>query len=497
MPLSVWVTLLAGAGQATIAVLALRATGPLGLPLALFGADLALWHIAEAAHAISRQPGWRLLDLTASPLTPALGLLFVLTFVGRRRALRGALVAAGAIFGMLSIAAAAAFFRASGEPIPSAAAWTWIFLGATLITAAFAAWLLVAHHRATSNDDERARTGLLLLALPLAAVFGATDLIADLTGAVPRLSAVGTLGCAVLLAAVTLRQKLFGRDLSTGVALQAAAIAAIAMGGYSIVFRAFAARTAILLAATAALSFAIVAVSRQAFAEAAARRARLAELARLGRLAAQMAHDLRNPLAALKGAAQFLQEEQRSGRPIADHAEFFDLIVEQADRLERTIAGYQRLGKLSPRAEPHDVGALVRELCALTGFAAGGVEVRVASDEDLPRCAVDRDLFARALENLARNAIEAMPDGGTLDVRVARDETGVIVRVSDTGTGMDPRTVERAFDEFYTTKASGSGLGLPFVRRVLEAHGGSVALTSRVGRGTVVELRLPMMRSDS
>jgi signal transduction histidine kinase len=119
------------------------------------------------------------------------------------------------------------------------------------------------------------------------------------------------------------------------------------------------------------------------------------------------------------------------------------------------------------------------------------VTIAVEADPDLPACPVDRDLFARAIENLAQNAFEAMPDGGTLDVRVARAEAGVVVRVADTGAGMDARTAERVFDEFFTTKTTGSGLGLPFVRRVIEAHGGSVALTSRVGRGTVVDLRLP------
>ena len=100
-----------------------------------------------------------------------------------------------------------------------------------------------------------------------------------------------------------------------------------------------------------------------------------------------------------------------------------------------------------------------------------------------------------ALENLVRNALEAMPDGGTLVVRTERaastDATGVVISVEDAGAGMDARTRERAFDDFYTTKATGSGLGLAFVRRVAEAHGGEVSLTSRVGVGTVVRMRLP------
>lgn len=493
MPLAVLLQLLAGVGQAMIALLALRAprgSRPLALIVALFGADLAAWHLASAAFALSGQPVFHLVDITASPLTPALGLHFVVAFAGRRRALRGLLGAAYAAFGALSAAAAAGFFRASREPLPSAGAWTALFLAAVLLTTAAATGILV-RHRAEASDEERARTLLILLALPLAAVFGVTELIADLGGAAPRLSAVGTLGCAALLAAVTLRRGLFGEGTSLGTALQAAAIAATAVGGYTIVVRALAARTAGMILATAALSFAILAAARTAFAEAAARRARIAELARLGRLAAQMAHDLRNPLAALKGAAQFLAEEVKSGRPIGEHAEFLDMIVDQADRLERTIAGYQRLGKLTPIRVVLDVGDAVREICALQVHARAGVTVEVGVEEDLPRCAVDRDLFARALENVARNGLEAMAEGGELSVRVEGAEGAVLVRVADTGAGMDARTAERVFDEFFTTKATGSGLGLPFVRRVMEAHGGAVALTSVVGRGTVVTMRLP------
>jgi signal transduction histidine kinase len=493
--IAVLLSLLAGVGQAMVAILAARAAlgparGSLALILALFGADLAVWHLASAAYALSGQPVFHLVDITASPLTPALGLHFAAAFAGRRRALRGLLGAAYAVFCGLSAAAFSGFFRASREPLPSARAWTALFLGASLLTTLAATRVLLAH-RATASDEERARTLSILLALPLAAVFGLTELIADLGFAVPRLAAMGTLGCALLLAAVTLRRGLFGQDTSLGVALQAAAIAVTAVGGYSIVFLTFAARTAVLVLATAALSFALLAVSRTAFAEAAARRARIAELARLGRLSAQMAHDLRNPLAALKGAAQFLAEEVKSGRPIDEHADFLDIIVDQADRLERTIAGYQRLGKLEPSCQWLDVGAVVREICALQVHARAGVEVRVRAEEGLPRCALDRDLFARALENLARNALEAMPESGALDVSVARAEGGVTVRVADTGAGMDARTAERFFDDFFTTKTTGSGLGLPFVRRVIEAHGGSVALTSLLGRGTVVELRLP------
>ena len=498
MILAHWPALLACVAQAMLAVLALRAPDPLGAPLALFGADLFVWNFADLAYKVSGLPIWHVLDITASPLTPVLGLHFVLLFVGRRRELGRALLLVYALFGALSLSSAVALFTPDHRPLLGTQAWSALFLTGTLVVIAFGAGLLVHYHRSTSNEDERVRVRLLLLALPLAAVFGATDLVQNLVPAVPDLASLGAAACALLMMIVTLRGRLLGRDLTSGIALTAAVLGATAVVAYLLVFRLFAASAAPLVVATATLSFAVIAATRQLAASAAARRARLSEMALMGRFSAQMAHDLKNPLAALKGAAQFLQEEQRQGRSLADQAEFFEIIVDQADRLERLISTYQRAGSLQPELARVDVGALVRDLVALQAFASPGTAVSVTFGDDLPSCAADRDLLARALENLMKNAFEAMPEGGALAVSVESPSEiprRVIIRIADTGTGMDARTRERVFDDFYTTKATGSGLGLPLVKRVIEAHGGDVTLVSEVGRGSVFTLRLPAFQA--
>jgi signal transduction histidine kinase len=502
MILAHWPALFACFAQAMLALLALRARDPLGAPLALLGADLFVWNFADLAFKASGLPIWHVLDITASPLTPVLGLHFVLAFVGRRRELARLMVVLYALFGALSLSSAVALFTPEHRPLLGTSAWSALFLTGTLSVVVFGGWLLLRYRRSTSSEDERARARLLLLALPLAAAFGATDLVHILVPAVPELASLGAAGCALLMMIVMLRGRLLGRDLTSGIALTAAALGATAVVAYLLVFRIFAATTAPLVVATATLSFAMIAASRQLATSASARRARLSEMALMGRFSAQMAHDLKNPLAALKGAAQFLQEEQKQGRSLADQAEFFEIIVDQADRLERLISTYQRMGRLEPELARVDVGALVRDVVALQTFASSATTVSVALDDDLPVCAADRDLLARALENLVKNAFEAMPEGGALTVSVAgpvdHEDEGdrrLVIRIADTGAGMNARTRERIFDDFYTTKATGSGLGLPFVQRVIEAHGGDVTLTSEVGRGSVVTLRLPVFQA--
>jgi signal transduction histidine kinase len=205
-----------------------------------------------------------------------------------------------------------------------------------------------------------------------------------------------------------------------------------------------------------------------------------------------MAHDLKNPLAALKGAAQLLREDMV--RPAGvDRIVFADLMLDQIDRLDRLVDVYGRLARVEPAREPLDVNEMTRAVLALQSLASERLAVNAALEEGLPRCRADREMLSRVLENLVRNAMEAMPDGGTVTVRTAPDgPEAVILSVEDTGCGMDARTRERAFDDFFTTKALGSGLGLAFVRRVVEAHGGHVSLESEQGRGTVVSVRLPV-----
>jgi signal transduction histidine kinase len=221
----------------------------------------------------------------------------------------------------------------------------------------------------------------------------------------------------------------------------------------------------------------------------------------LGRFSAQMAHDLKNPLAALKGALDYMAEEKRRGR-LADDDDFLDLAKSQVGRIEAVITDYQRFGEQPTTSAGIELGEVVER--AAERASSGGVqniELDVDIEPGLPRCPIDDGLFGRVLDNVLQNALEAMPDGGSLSVsvrpsRLDESTPAVAVSCSDSGEGMDARQQAVAFEEFQSNKGS-SGLGLAFVRRAIEAHRGEVRLRSTLGQGTTVELRLPAAKEES
>ncbi|MDY7226830.1 sensor histidine kinase [Hyalangium rubrum] len=493
-----WLSLAACTGQLALAGLALARVGrsPLALPLSLLSIALSTWNFANFAYAVSGEEGWRLVTLAAKLMAAPCAMHFILAFIGQRRRFAVGIYSTYALFGVLAAVALSALgskWLAERASSPFFAHLT-LALDTLLLGAGWG--LLLLHLRRAPGLNERIRTGLLLLGLVLLVALPGTDQMAELGLNVPRLGTLGTLLGLPVMATVALRFHLFGQDLSSGAALYAVTLAVVGVLAYLIVFRLFAAEQSALVVGTAAITFSLLAAARRGVSAFVLQRERLERLATLGRFSAQMAHDLKNPIAALKGAAQFLKEEHAQGRPWDDKGDFLDLLLDQVERLDRVVSTYQRLGRVEPLPRPLDINQLARDVLSLQAFTGyPHVKLERVLADGLPMCAGDYDLLANALENLVRNACEAMPQGGTLTVRTQReavdDGAGVVLSVEDTGEGMDARTRERAFDEFFTTKASGSGLGLAFVRRVVEAHGGAVSLTSREGRGTIVHLRLP------
>jgi two-component system sensor histidine kinase PilS (NtrC family) len=214
-------------------------------------------------------------------------------------------------------------------------------------------------------------------------------------------------------------------------------------------------------------------------------------LAAIGELAAGMAHEIRNPLASLSGSITMLSEElqlEGTGR------ELMDVVKSEISRLDALITDF--LGFASPReplARRTDLGALARETAALLRQSdQGSWRIEVVEEGDLPAVAeVDPQLVRQVFWNLSRNAIEAMPAGGPLVIRVHAAFDAVTVTFADRGGGIPPAAMPKIFTPFFSTKERGTGLGLAIVFKIVEAHSGRVDVESAPGRGTTVRVNFP------
>jgi two-component system sensor histidine kinase HydH len=492
-----WMCLLAALGHLALAILSLvrGRQSVVARPLALLCLALFGWNFATLAEHVSGAPAWGVFDSVFTALSPPLLLQLVATFVGGWRARARFVAGAYVVLGALAVSSATGFFSVWGRAWVDSRAWATVFLAGWGPTLALALAWLVRHLVQARQPDEKARTRTFLAAFAIGGALATTDELAALGLAVPHLASFGTLAGTFLVATAVFRFRLLDRDLSVSTAVYAGALASAGLAAYFVVFRMFGGNVAALGSAVAMVTLALAAAAREVTASRVAQRERVERLTVLGRLSAQMAHDIKNPLAALLGAARVL-EDGYAGRSPEEQREFLRLLAGQAERIRVIVDKYERIGRVEPVATRVQINDVVRRVVTAQRVAARDVAFDLDLSDALPECDADADLVASALENLVRNALEAMPAGGSLRVRTRVDtpaagEATVVVVVEDTGAGMDARVAEHAFDDFYTTKATGSGLGLAFVRRVALAHGGNVSLASRPGEGTAVELRLP------
>jgi two-component system, NtrC family, sensor histidine kinase HydH len=226
-----------------------------------------------------------------------------------------------------------------------------------------------------------------------------------------------------------------------------------------------------------------------------AARARLAQtekLAALGQLGAAIAHEVRNPLAVIRSAAQGLGETLSADDDDGRRACAF--ITAEIDRLSNVVTkllAFARPPRLAPR--PVEVRAVVDRalLVAESELAAKRVAVRRSDADPGAVVEADFDLLCQTVLGLVQNAVEAMPGGGEIVVETRRVDDGVEVAVADSGSGVPPDLRERVFEPFFTTRGSGTGLGLAVARQIVEAHGGTLDVGERPGGGArfVMHLR--------
>ena len=493
-----WTTLFASSAGIALAILVMwrgRRSG-LAIPLALLSIDFCVFNLATLFYELSGLRGFNIADKATSPMAVAFGLHFVLAFVGRKQALRPVLVASYVVGALISLTSPlslvfpwAAHFIDPGPTSERHSTWALANMLHLATALAVGVPLLVLHYRQARGIEERSRARVVATGIIVLAVGAGSELLPNVQGAAPIAQTLFTL----LLSGVTLRLGLYDVRWPT-LFLPAAVLTSLVCAAVGVsLFGGWNPTAAVSLLVFMFVLLVALTIAVGVFAQRAVAAERLERMALMGRFSAQLAHNLKNPLAALKGAGQFLKVELGQGRSIRDQQEFVDLLLEQIQRLEGALADYERLGKAEALVVPLQVNDVVKSVLALQPFIEPAkVRVRADLDETLPTCRADPQLLGQAVENLVRNAFEAMPDGGELTVSTRRGLGEVTVAVSDTGCGMDARTQERTLKEFYTTKPAGSGLGLAFVRRVAEAHRGRVGITSREAEGTTVRLSLPV-----
>jgi signal transduction histidine kinase len=222
------------------------------------------------------------------------------------------------------------------------------------------------------------------------------------------------------------------------------------------------------------------------------------QLAAVGELAAAIAHEVRNPLAVIVNAVAGLR---RSSVVESDRTTLLGIVEEEAGRLNRLVSDLLRFARpVEVKRSPVSLIELANRTRAIAGEEYE-IEVNMSDDPEIQTVWVDPNLFRLVFDNLVSNACQSMKDGGRVEITVRRgDIDGQLasdIEIRDFGHGMDPQVRKRALDPFFTTRPSGTGLGLPIVQRIVEAHGGRLDIESSEGRGTTVNLSIPVAKPSS
>ncbi len=225
---------------------------------------------------------------------------------------------------------------------------------------------------------------------------------------------------------------------------------------------------------------------------------RLAQAERVAaweQIARALAHEIKNPLTPIAMAIETLQRAYDKGHP--DFERFLKegtaTVLEEVGRLKRLATEFGEFARWpKPVTSPATPGEILRSAAALYGSLPEKHSLSVEVEDALPAVNVDRDQLQRALVNLVKNALEAMPDGGHVVLRARRLDDGIALEAADNGPGIAPETRQRLFEPYFTTKLEGTGLGLAIVHRIVTEHGGRLTVDETHGGGATFRLWLPL-----
>jgi two-component system, sporulation sensor kinase E len=214
-------------------------------------------------------------------------------------------------------------------------------------------------------------------------------------------------------------------------------------------------------------------------------------LATIGQVASMVGHDLRNPLTGIAGATYYLKKklESEADKTIMEMLTLIEKDIEHSNRIISDLLEYSREIKLELTAT--NPKSIVRSALSLVEVPNNIRVLDFTNDE--PKITVDAEKIKRVFINIIKNAIEAMPDGGSLRIKSRKSDSSLEITITDTGVGMSKDVLEKIWTPFFTTKAKGMGLGLSICKRIVEAHNGNISVESEVGNGTSFTITVPVM----
>lgn len=459
------------------------------LPLTLLCFALFVWQMGECIRATSTVFFWKYLRLVASSVAPAFLFHFVMHFVRREREHASITWLLYGITSLFALLTGAALVSRVVRALVDHEIWNLVYILFLFPFLFFAFLLLMRRRREVDSRVERNAINFISIGIIIGATAGFVDLTVSLGNPVPPLGHLGGLACTIVLAFAIFRHRLLDMDIpfqrilviltiSTAAVMLVAALST-RVGGE---------RGDLLFAVTALVIVGILAAYRLVVQNWYERRERQRRLAALGMMAAGVAHEIRNPLASIKGAAQFVQKELEARSFEGESAEYLKLVIDETNRLNQVVESFLDLTRpLSPERRPVELGRLVGELVTLQR-AAGGPSIELATDSDATIPA-DPDLLKVAIGNVLRNAVEAAGSRVTLRIRPMR--THVSLEVDDDGPGIPHDKIDQLFHPFFTTKARGTGLGLVTARRIVESHGGEIGAKNLQPHGARFTVILP------
>jgi signal transduction histidine kinase len=218
-------------------------------------------------------------------------------------------------------------------------------------------------------------------------------------------------------------------------------------------------------------------------------------------LTAGVAHEVKNPLNAMTIHLELLKQKLAAGAAPQSTESHLDIIGREIRRLDDVVQGFLKFARPEELTlQPIAPGVLIDEVLKTLAVEADvtGVTIESSVAPDLPRIEADAGILRQALLNLAKNAVQAMPDGGKLSITSSVTRDGrVEIRLADTGVGIPPENLAKVFDLYFTTKEQGTGIGLSLVYRTIQLHNGDIDVESIPGKGTTFIIKMPKAGGSS